>query len=266
MPIIDLNDRLFEFLNNKGYIPIRAPEGEMEPPTAYILDEEDSLQVLRSRKNLFSGKQNVPGLEVVDTAAVDLEEAMVGKVEGKASFSLFSWVLAKFGVGGEPEAHAGFGAGDGRQFTFKNVRVHRVDSGAVLDALEGYDPKKLGVEFLKANKVYIAYSFLYCSELEVKTDGNIQAGGGAKAEITGVGKGEIEVQGGIQNGQRLRAKEPVAFAMRLVRLKWADDKYELEFTMGGVKAHGFAGVPDGAYVPRMGMLFDIAEGENIEPK
>lgn len=54
--------------------------------------------------------------------------------------------------------------------------------GAVLRALQGYPPDEFDMESLKADKVYIAYAFLYCSELEVETGGNIGTNAGAKAQ------------------------------------------------------------------------------------
>lgn len=63
MALRDLTDRLFSFLNEKGYVPITVPQGNMEPPTAYIL-EDDILHLLRSRESLLTGISHVPGLDV----------------------------------------------------------------------------------------------------------------------------------------------------------------------------------------------------------
>lgn len=128
MAISDRTDKLFKFLNEKGYIPISVPQGKMEPPTVYIL-EGDTFQVLFSRESLFPEERHIPGLEVQEAVAADLQQTMINKVSGKASTSFASSVLSKFGIGGAPEAHAELGIGDNRQFAFKKVTVKRVDPG-----------------------------------------------------------------------------------------------------------------------------------------
>lgn len=184
------------------------------------------------------------------------------KGSGKGSISFLSGILSKFGFRGAPEGHANAEASRSLDLVFKKVTCKRVDSGAVHDALENYDPTKFGIEHLEAGKVYVAYEYLYSSELEVRTGRNMTGEAGLKAQLGEVANVEIGVDGGIEDGDAMTSKKPVAFAMRMVRLKWADGRYNLDYD----DLLDFGAEPAPAVIPHMGTVFDIAGTELDERK
>src|SRR5262245_49340153 len=172
-------------------------------------------------------------------------------------------LLTAIGLGGTASLEAGAKAGQRVDFDFDEVEVRGVLPGLILEALEGVDPAKFGLKDLQANKIHIAYEYLYARKVNIQIGGNYKAGFEFGADPAEVAKFKAKLGANAAAGENMvynGAKGVVAIAFRVGQLGHDEGKYTFNYEVG----KGFGNAPwlgeRERYICETGTVFDISEG------
>lgn len=231
-------DKSLSFLNDKGYNVVRLPRGGIEPLD--LLGRDDgAMEWLGHLETLWQSPLPLPKTLAPQPAA-DIEGKRTDSLGLDVGLSLLKGVLSIFNAGAGLDA--AYSQASSLEFTYTNVTAHRVaalDIGAYLargttdrdnpvirryflgDKAEGF----VLTEVLKSDQLKVTARSDRGESLKVDVD-QISATLGAHAGV--------KVSQSTENAVVYAGNTPVTFAFRLLRIAFADGRWETR----GAKASG----------------------------
>ena len=218
-------DALVKVLNKAGYMPVKLPKTDIEPPQVYTVDRPRRSIRPWGGLDLFltpSARKKLKAVPVKRGKAPDIKHTHTTRKKLNLAADFLKDALACIGVSSVPQIDLSFCGNVQLVFMFSGVTSRCIDAGALLPILDGFSVKRIPQDYVSQGGVHIAYEFLYAKKLLMRrADGKAFATNisGKVGEFIDVGTGaEVSVQQETTLSFSGSAKAPVAFAYRSGRV------------------------------------------------
>jgi hypothetical protein len=253
-------DKLVEWLNSKGYMPVYLPRAGAVPPDMYVHTDTHLVRMGGLRNYL---PQDVHLPKNVKNRLPDIQFHSTSKKSIRGAATFLQNVLRVLGILNAPSLKLSFAGNGDVVFRLVDVTYDEIEPAAVAKVISHLVTDTIPEQYVKGNKMHIAYNYAYAARLEMRrADGSKFSGALTNAQIQNLFKLGAAAKAEFEGGDALTFSAgdaaPIAFAYKAGGVRYENGIYK--FFPSDNSVQGFAargGGTDELYLPARGVVLNV---------